>query len=115
MSSNTLPPPVDLTDLIEDLGSQKSVISSLIEQFNIDCPRYVRTLNEAICQKDGAKIEKTAHSMKSLLGIFQALQAYALAEEVEQRGRENKFEGIDALAVELNQEVERVQTYLARF
>ncbi|MDO3379989.1 Hpt domain-containing protein [Geoalkalibacter halelectricus] len=115
MDPGTLPPPVDLSDLIDDLGQQEGVISGLIEQYNVDCPRYVENLRQAITAQDGARIEKTAHSLKSLLGIFQALPAYQLAEHLEQKGRDADFTGINALFNQFCTELERVREHLARF
>lgn len=107
--------PADLTDLLEDLAGQEGAIKDLVGQFNLDAPRYLQHLRQAAGEGDGRGVEQAAHRLKSLLGIFQAMPAYQLAESLEECGRRNSWGEVSFLVAEFSAELDRVRDYLARF
>ncbi|WP_305041002.1 Hpt domain-containing protein [Geoalkalibacter sp.] len=107
--------PADLSDLLEDLAGQEGAIKDLINQFNQDAPRYLAQLREAVEKDDARGLEQVAHRLKSLLGIFQAMNAYGMAERLEDCGRSNCWNEVRNLVDEFDAELARVRDYLAGF
>jgi two-component system, sensor histidine kinase and response regulator len=101
-------PAIDLGDLLSEFAETPEVIDELKEQYRINCPRYLERLQTALRAQDPAATEMAAHTLKSLLGIFQAIPAYQIAEQLERCGAEGRLTAAAPLLPKLEGELERV-------
>ena len=72
-------------------------------------------LIESITNRDAPGIERTAHSVKGVLHVFQNVEATGLAQELETLGRKNRLDGIDILFTTLKSLLENILAELRQF
>ena len=106
---------VNLDDALAAVGGDRVFIAGLIGQFIDDFPLRLAELRTALADRDGQQVERVAHSLKSVVGIFGAGGALKVAGELEQLGGRGDFAAAaDALA-RLEKELSRVRQALAGF
>lgn len=79
----------------------------IVDLFMIDSPRMIDLLRETLKAGDAAAFSRNAHAVKGMARLFQAEEAAMMAQALEERGRngdlEGAAEGVDRLAVGLDQ------------
>ncbi len=94
---------------------EDDLVAELIEIFLEDTPLRLATLGEAVASGDTETISSQAHAMKSSSGQLGAVVFSALCKELEQRGRDQQVDGVEALFTRLMDEFARVRTALQAF
>lgn len=91
---------------IEDAGYEAMAIFIEIAKPSLE------KINKAIQTQDSNLLQYEAHSMKGSVGSFYAEIPRKLAEQLEISGRNNKFENLNSIFVELEKKVlELVQVF----
>ncbi len=85
--------------ILAEVEADNGFMKAFVEDFLNDVPQDVQALEDALREEDHIRVERLAHSLKSVVGFFKALSTYELAKELEKLGREgnlkdgtNKFE-----------------------
>jgi len=110
------PAPIDQAVLEElrDLGGEDDpeFLPTVINQFLEDAPRHLETIQQAKDQHDAQALHHAAHALK---GMCQMIGAGTLKEScftLEQMGRGNQLENVNAVHDTLMDEYRRVETFL---
>jgi len=83
--------------LINRFEDDWDLLTELIELFIEERPKMLKELDQAIREKNSTVIKEKAHRMKGVFANFSAKKAWQTAYELEQMGRENKFDRAEKL------------------
>ncbi|HKK01069.1 MAG TPA: response regulator, partial [Desulfuromonadales bacterium] len=104
---------INLDDVLAAVGGDRVFVDELAGQFVNDFPVRLEELRTALTARDGQNVERVAHSLKSVVGIFGADGALKAAGELEYLGGRGEFTAaVDALE-RLEKELDRVREALA--
>ena len=81
--------------------------------FKKHTPAYLDQMREAIAQRDGLALEKSAHTLLSSLGIFGANRARDIARTLQVTGQMENFDEAGQRFLELQIETDRIYAALA--
>ncbi|HET8828101.1 MAG TPA: Hpt domain-containing protein [Pelobium sp.] len=88
---------IDLSYLKEVASDNINFMVEMIDIFLAQTPDYVSTLNDAVDQKNWAKIAEMAHKVKPTLAFMGANEAKETMASIESRARaEDDYEGVFA-------------------
>ena len=90
-------PIIDQEELINRFEDDWDLLTELIELFIEERPKMLKELDQAIREKNSTVIKEKAHRMKGVFANFSAKKAWQTAYELEQMGRENKFDRAEKL------------------
>jgi CheY-like chemotaxis protein len=96
----------------QSLGDDDDLCRDLIETFQKQAPVLCAQIRAAITERHGPALQRAAHTLKGSLRVF-ADRATPVLEQLEERGREGHWQGIDALRTQLEDDLARLQTALA--
>jgi HPt (histidine-containing phosphotransfer) domain-containing protein len=92
----------------------REFLADLAGQLIQDCPWQMAELRSALAEGDGKKLERLAHSLKSVVGIFGARTAVTLAQELEWLGERQELERAAVVFARFEEEIGRVKDCLAQ-
>ena len=104
---------IDLSQAMEAVDGDRDLLKELIEDFLNDYPQQMIDLMNVLENGDADQVERRAHSLKSNIGIFGAREAFDLAYELEQRGRESRLEGAVDVYHQLANGLKEVHSYFS--
>ena len=104
--------PVDLSRLRELTDGDDDLFAQLIQLFLTDTEEHNELLKSAILAKDASVITSEAHRLKGGAGQIGATQLQSIAGDLEDRGRDEKLDGIDEVFDMLEAEYARVCEFL---
>jgi len=100
--------PVDFDAALQVVGGDRELLSEVVALFlKKDCPRRLRELREGIEHQDARAVSVGAHSIKGSALSFGGQALGAVAQRLEQMGREGNLTGADILLEELKVELDR--------
>ncbi len=105
---------VDITDALAAVDGDRKFLRELADQLINDFPWQVTELRNALAERDAKKLERLAHSLKSVVGIFGARLAVELSQELEWLGEREKLEEAPKVLQKLEQELEKVKSALVQ-
>ena len=82
--------PIDYSSALHWVDGDRSLLAELAEVFIQDCPQRISELEKAVKEGHADHIKRAAHSLKGMVSGFGAQQAKALAEEMENLGRNER-------------------------
>jgi CheY-like chemotaxis protein len=103
----------DRAAVLERLGSEEGLLYQAVQLFLDACPELLRRVEEAVGRRDHAALEETAHALKGSLRNFGDGPAVQAAQRLEDLGRCGSWQGVDAVWLELQAAVRRLQPALA--
>ncbi len=106
---------VDLAYLRRTLSGRQDVVARFIGKFLVDSPRKLGEIRQALQRSDAKRVEQAAHGFKSVLGIFGARQAYALAQRLEFAAGEARLDKVPELLDELEEVLAQVEGVLLKY
>jgi HPt (histidine-containing phosphotransfer) domain-containing protein len=80
-----------------------------------DFPELFANLSEALEEKNLRNIQRAAHAVKGVIGVFHAPAAYSAAKQLEESARGGHTEHIEAQTAELRRTVSDLLSALERF
>ncbi len=98
----------DAAGFLERVDGDEKLAGEVIEIFLQECPRLLHEVRNAAEQRDFTRLERAAHAFKGSAGDIVANQAFDAAQAVEEKARSGDLEGIEALATDLEESVERL-------
>jgi len=105
-------PTVDLNAALQVVGGDRELLRESVDLFlKEDCPRRLKELREGIEQQDAQAVRAGAHSIKGASLSFGGQVVGAMAQRLEQMGREGNLAGADMLLEKLEVELERFEAF----
>jgi PAS domain S-box-containing protein len=104
-------PPADVVDresLLNNLDGDRELLRNLIDRFAADSPQQLAHIRVAIDEQQPEALRLAAHGLKGSVGNFVAPRAWALAQQLEQAGKDSALSSAGSLFAELETEVARV-------
>jgi two-component system, sensor histidine kinase and response regulator len=101
------------SEALAAVGDDRELLQELIDAFLVESPQRMCGIEAAIAARDGADLERQAHSLKSAIQFFGVEGAADLACSLEDAGREQNFDAASELLSLLRVELKELNTGLA--
>jgi PAS domain S-box-containing protein len=108
-------PAFDVEAALAAVGGDRGLLKEIVALFRAGAPGWLGELADALAAGDAARLRRIAHTLKNSAGYFGAGSTYALALELEERGRNNDLAGAESIRERLVAEVHRLDPALQRF
>ena len=79
------------------------------------CGSQMQEISDAIKQKNSELLHRSAHTMKGLVGNFQATPIMSLAKALELKAKNGDFDRVDYIFEDMNKQVKLMNAALNRF
>ena len=112
-SVNVINPPFSRALLLDNLDGDTELLDRVTTLFRESTPIYLAQMGQAIVQRDGVALEKSAHTILSSLRIFGAHRAKKIAKTLQLTGRSRNFDEAGKRLIELKNETDRICAALA--
>jgi hypothetical protein len=101
---------LDVEDFMERVQGDRDLLLELLEIYQQDYTGKRKALGEAVAQKNAEEIKNTAHALKGASGNISAKKMHATCLHIEQKAKDNSFDGLEALLAQLDQEYLELKT-----
>jgi CheY-like chemotaxis protein/nitrogen-specific signal transduction histidine kinase len=91
--------------LREHVDGDDRLLGELVELFRSDCPARIEEARYALAVQDSKALERSAHSLKGMVGNFAAKGAFEAALELERIARSENLENAERLLEALEKEI----------
>lgn len=98
--------------LLEAVGGDMVFLAELIDTYFVDTLELLATMRRALATYDAEELQRAAHSLKSNSANFGAHTLTELCRELEERAKDNRLAGADALVAHIEIEYSRVERSL---
>jgi signal transduction histidine kinase/DNA-binding response OmpR family regulator len=98
---------------LDNLDGDTELLDRVTTLFKENTPAYLAQMRQAIAQRDGLALEKSAHTLLSSLGIFGAHRAKDMARTLQITGQVENFDEAAKRFVEFENETDRIYAALA--
>lgn len=105
-------PALNLSELLARVENDRELLRELIGIAQVEIPRLLSLLREAVAQADMKKIETSGHTLKGMLSHLAAPRAAAAAARLEQLGRSGDTATLRSAVASFESEVARLMTEL---
>ena len=105
---------IDHAALLEGFDGSRSLLKKVARLFLTDYPQRVEEIKQSIRRGDADAMARAAHTLKGSVGNFAAKEAFAIAQRLENMGRDGQLDGARAECVALESELALVTTELER-
>jgi HPt (histidine-containing phosphotransfer) domain-containing protein len=105
-------PVLNLSELLVHVDNDYELLRDLIRIAQVEIPRLLSLLGEAVAQADMKNIEASGHTLKGMLLHLAAARAAAAAGRLEQLGRSGDTATLRSDVAILESEVARLMTEL---
>jgi CheY-like chemotaxis protein len=78
---------LDAAQALARVEGNKELLRDLVHMYYDDCPKLLTEIREAVAAGDAKKLEKAAHTIKGMVGIFHAQPAFEAALALEKQGK----------------------------
>ncbi len=95
-------------DLLDRIGSDRSLLSELLELLRREYPSQIRTAREALANGDAAQLQRTGHALKGAMENLAAPIASRIASQIESAGATGDIALARTRVNELEEELVRV-------
>ena len=106
---------IDLSDSLNAVNGNREFLADLAGEFLKSQPQNMERLRSALQTGDLKTLERGAHSLKSVVGIFGAASACRLLSELELAAEESRLGDAGDLLPRVERKLKRVEEELARF
>jgi two-component system, sensor histidine kinase and response regulator len=96
---------IDVSQLLDRLDGDRALLAELVDVFRADFPANLSAVQQAIDQQDANGLRSAAHTLKGALANLSAIQASALAAELEAIGKSLDLTRAQATLDHLAQEI----------
>ena len=99
--------------LLDNLDGDTALLDRVTALFKQNTPAYLDQMRQAIAERDGAALEKSAHTLLGSLGIFGAHRARDITMTLQVTGQLQNFEEAGEHFTELKNETDRIYASMA--
>jgi CheY-like chemotaxis protein/HPt (histidine-containing phosphotransfer) domain-containing protein len=104
---------INLTELRQTVNQDQAFIAEISQEFLSSVPAQLELLQQGLRANDCSIIERTAHSLKAVAGIFGARNASKLAADLEHMAERSDLSKAEQALSALDKEMNRVRAALA--
>lgn len=105
-------PVIDQRGLLEAFGGSRSLLRKIARLFLADYPERLEEIKEGIRRRDATALARAAHTLKGSVGNFGAKQATAIAQRLENIGKNGQLDSADEECIALEAELALVSKEL---
>jgi CheY-like chemotaxis protein len=87
---------LDKETLLQAFDQDWDFLREVVDVFFNDYPRLMGNLRRAFIERDAPTLMRSAHSLKGMLKNFQADTGAEVAFEIEKKGKQEEFDGVEA-------------------
>ena len=113
-ASPSVPNGVALQNAIKQLNGSRALLKEMARLFLADYPQRVEEIKESIRRRDATALARAAHALKGSVGNFAAKEASAIAQRLENIGRNGQLDAAGEGCIELESELALVAKELRR-
>jgi HPt (histidine-containing phosphotransfer) domain-containing protein len=106
---------LNIEDLLNRVDDDRELLTELFFIFKAIFPTHLQQLKEAVACKAAKQIETESHTLKGMLLNLSAPRAAAAAYELEQMGRDQQLENLQAAFDGFQAEVEALLTQMDEY
>jgi CheY-like chemotaxis protein len=106
-------PVLDRQEALARVGGDEHLLSELLLIFAADAPCWLADVRSAIRNGDAQLLRRAAHTLKGAASSLGALQAHSAAARLEDLGRAGRWDGAEAMCIELEQALARLSAETA--
>lgn len=106
---------LDMEHIQKKLPFPKPIIQKLFQSFLNNSDNSLLRLKTAVDEKEIEKIRQAAHALKGVIGNLHVESMRKLAEEMEHQSRNGEINGIDALYIDFEEKMLRLQIEIKIF
>ncbi|MBL8798247.1 MAG: response regulator [Planctomycetia bacterium] len=115
-SGSVAPPAGPLAaDLVQAFADDRDLLNQLAATFLQNVPRQLAELRQAVSAGDAPLVGRSAHTLKSSVGVFHAQEALEAAGMLEKFGREQQLAEAPGVLEQLERQVDRLSAVLQPF
>jgi CheY-like chemotaxis protein len=103
----------DPNALMANVDGDPELLSEVVETFSDECPRLLSDVRRAVAEGDARGLERAAHTLKGLMGIFGAETAKEAALRLESIGQAGDLRPAGEACAALEQHIERLMPEVA--
>jgi len=107
-------PVIDHHALLEGFDGSRALLKEMARLFLADYPQRVEEIKESIRRRDATALARAAHALKGSVGNFAAKEASAIAQRLENIGRNGQLDAAGEGCIELESELALVAKELRR-
>jgi HPt (histidine-containing phosphotransfer) domain-containing protein len=104
---------LDRAEMLERCGGDKALLAEIAGIFLSEYPSLLQQIQAALTDRDAHRLERAAHTLKGAVSNFGAPFATQAAFELEQLGRQRRFEGAEEAVAHLEAELSALHPVLA--
>ena len=106
---------IDLSKSFQGLEGKREILLDFVRKYQQSQAQAMEGLRAA-CQKgDAEDLEREAHSLKAVVGMFGATTAYRLLSDLERAAENSRLEESEKLLLSIEEEISKVNADLERF
>jgi len=105
----------DVEELLQAFADDRELLNQLAAVFLVDGPCQLAELRQAVAERNAPQVERTAHKLKSSLGVFHAQAGVEIAAALEKMGREGSLSGAPQALGRLEKLIDQLETVLTPF
>ena len=109
---NERKPVIDHVALLEGFDGSRGLLKKMVRLFLADYPRHVEEIKQSIGRRDANALARAAHTLKGSVGNFAAKEAFAIAQSLENMGRNGQLDTADERCTALESELALVSKEL---
>jgi two-component system, sensor histidine kinase and response regulator len=83
------------------VAGDRALLQEIVALFRKDTPSRCRTIERALARRDGERLRQAAHALKGAITTLGSPAGRRLASDLEQMGREGRFEDVEGTLVSL--------------
>lgn len=106
---------INIEDLKDIMGGDMELIQDCFTDFIQDFPGEFDGIKNAVIEKNGIKLNTTAHKLKGTLRYLAAEKAANAAYVLELAGKSNQMEGVEDKLEALNRECRKILAFINDF
>ena len=103
---------LDETELLERVDHDLELLGELVALFLDDHPRQMESVRQAIDEQDFQGLERSAHTLKGVVGNLAGKRAFDAARQLEALGREGDLNNAMIVWRELDDELKALEQAL---
>jgi CheY-like chemotaxis protein len=113
-SASRIQESLDTRELMRRVGGDVSLMKELVRVYLATCPQMIAELRQAVERGDAAAVQRTAHTLKGMVGQLGARTAYDVALRIEAMGRQRDLSQAGAACAALADALDRVHPAVVR-
>ena len=94
------------------VDGDENLLADLAKLFLEEGPKMLAAIQTAVSEKDAARLERAAHSIKGTVSTFAAQGAFDAALKLERLGRAGELQEVSQALMHLESEMDRLQSAL---